>query len=133
MTWEGQQLYLPYEIEEEAEQIQKEHMETNIHAEKIRDYLDTLLPVDWEKWSIDDRRDYYLDPKKIEEKGKVQRTKVSIKELMIELFNVPEHQLDNYRAKEYNDIIRSFEDWEYKTSVRFYEPYGRGRGFQRKM
>lgn len=132
MTWEGQQLYLPYEIEEQAEQIQKEHMETNIHAEKIRDYLDTLLPVDWEKWSIDDRREYYLDPKKIEEEGKVQREKVSIKELMIELFNVPEHQLDNYRAKEYNDIIRSFEDWEYKTSVRFYEPYGRGRGFQRK-
>lgn len=131
MTWKDQQLYLPLEIEEEAENIQKEHMETNIHADKIRDYLDTLLPEDWESRSIDDRQDYYRDPENSIREGKVQRTKVSIKELMYELFNVPDHKIDNYQAKEFNDIIRSFEDWEYKTNMRFYKPYGRGRGFQK--
>ena len=132
LTWKAQELYLPYEIEKDAEAIQAEHMEVNVYADKIRDYLDTPITDDWERMSLEDRRDYYADPSAIADRGTRERTKVCVREILAEVFNTPDHKIDNYRAKEINDVLRSFDDWEYKGSMRFYGPYGRGRGYVRK-
>jgi predicted P-loop ATPase len=129
--WEGgEPLYLSYEMEEEAQRIQEEHKEVDIRVEPIRQYLDTLLPEDWEELSLSDRRDFLTDNFE-GRKGVKQRDRVCVLELVQEAFNQDINKIDNYRAKEFNDIMHSLSDWEYKTTVRHYKPYKRGRGFVR--
>lgn len=132
VLWDkGETLYLSNEIEQKAFDVQEEHKEVDIRVEPIVKYLDTLLPEDWEEMPLDERRDYLGDNFQ-ERVGVKQRDRVCVLEIVQEVFGQNTSSLDNYKAKEYNDILHGLPNWEFKFSMRPYRPYKRGRGFVRK-
>lgn len=129
--WEqGEELYLSSDIENDAFKIQEDHKEVDIRTEPIVKYLDTLLPEDWEKMELEDRREY-LDTNYRGLIGVKKRDRVCVMEIVKEVFGYNTNNLDNYKAKEFNDILHSLDGWEYRASMRPYAPYKRGRGFVR--
>lgn len=132
VLWDmGETLYLTEELEDEAFKVQEEHKEVDIRMEPIVKYLETLLPDGWEDMDLDDRREY-LDTNYKGLVGVKQRDRVCVLEIVQECFNQNTNNMDNYKAKEYNDILHSLDGWEYKAGVRLYKPYKQGRGFMRK-
>lgn len=80
-------LYLTGELEEAAKEAQELHTEDSAKAGLIEEYLNTLLPEDWDKKDISERRNflqgYDFDG---ETKGTVKRERVCAMEVWVELF-----------------------------------------------
>lgn len=140
----GEKLYLDTpEMEKAAKLVQMQHSEDNTKHGMILEYLEKLLPLDWKDWDIGNRRNYYHDRNcyplnsKIDMGERVKRDKVCAAEIWVELFEGDRADLNPFKSKEINDILRSMEGWaEYDGSedgkVRFGKHYGKQRAFVRK-
>lgn len=116
----GEPLYLDEALEAEAAVQQERHMEESAIAGLIQDYLDRLLPEDWELRDIPARRAYLHGTDFGDEKeGTVRRDRVCAMEVWVELFEGDPKQLTPAKAREINDILRRLPDWE---------PYNKGTG-----
>ncbi len=112
-------LYLPREIEAEAEEIQKQHKETSTKEGPIRDFLERKIPRDWNRWDLSQRRAFWngiteTDESKLEERGRVCAV-----EIWCELFGGTQINFTRRDALEINNILSSLDGWERsKTSLR---------------
>ena len=85
---EGEPLFLTNELEAVANQEQVAALESDVREGMIAEYLDTLLPEDWNSMDISERRaflrgDMLTAGNRI---GKVKRTVVSAVEVWVECF-----------------------------------------------
>lgn len=125
-------LHFTQEIEEIAESIQKEYLEESPMAGEIREYLDRLLPTNWEDMSIDDRRAFiHGDMFGGAPVGTVVRDRVCIQEIWRELYKGDPKSLDRMRAREIGDVLRTTPGWEPVSTIRIGSIYGRQKGFKR--
>lgn len=132
---EGEPLVLEGALEEEALRIQLSHTEGGELVGLIEEYLDMLLPEDWESMDIYDRRDYVANYGDDDHCGSVQRERVCALEIWCEVLGGDRKNLQNAKAREIIDILQSIKGWSpYSKSVgkmRFGKMYGVQRAFVR--
>lgn len=115
----GEKLFLDSEILEEAIKVQVEHTESNSKEGFIREYLEILLPEDWEDMDISSRRAFIHGTEFGSLRGIEKRNKVCAAEIWVELFDGDARQLNPAVSREINDILKKIEGWG---------PYENGRG-----
>lgn len=132
---EGEPLVLEGELEEEALRIQLSHTEGGELVGLIEEYLEMLLPEDWESKDIYDRREYIRNYGDDDHCGSVQRERVCALEIWCEVMEGDRKNLQNAKAREIIDILQSIKGWSpYSKSVgkmRFGKMYGVQRAFIR--
>ena len=85
---QGEKLYLPPEIEALAKNEQREALEADEREGLVQDFLDTLLPENWDKMDTYERRNFLdgVGVGGIGQIGTVKRTTVSNMEIWCECF-----------------------------------------------
>ena len=130
---EGEPLVLEGALEEEALRIQLSHTEGGELVGLIEEYLDMLLPEDWETMDIYDRRDYVANYVDDDHCGSVQRERVCALEIWCEVLGGDRKNLQNAKAREIIDILQSTPGWNPYTKgtgkARFGGLYGPQRAF----
>ena len=132
----GERLYLTPELESEARQIQEAHTQESEKAGAVREFLDMLLPADWEERDIGQRRAFIHggDFGK-EEVGTIRREQVCVMEIWCELFFGDQKDLTRAVSLELHEILRNTPGWKPYTKgtgkLRF-GPYGAQRAYIRE-
>ena len=124
----GETLYLSRELEKLAREVQTAYEEENPKTGIIADYLDRLLPEDW------DARDPYNRRAWLENntEGTVKRTTACTLEIWAEALGGNPDKLDRYAAKEIRDIMAGLPGWKHQgAKLRTIRPYGRQRYYER--
>jgi predicted P-loop ATPase len=126
----GEQLYLPKELERVAREVQETYEEENPRAGIVAEYLDRLLPEDWDDLDIYARRQW-LETDAV---GTVQRTTVCTMEIWAEAFGGNPDKFDRYAGKEIRDIMARLPEWRRRGNERItVKPYGQQRYFERSV
>lgn len=117
----GEELYLSEELEKEAILKQELHTESSMDEGIIQNYLDMLLPEDWDDMDLNDRRQYIHGGEfKEKKKGTVARNMVCAMEIWMERMNGSLNDpWKNSRTREIHAILGKLEGWR---------PYSRGTG-----
>lgn len=127
----GETRYLSKELEEQAYLRQKEHSESDERSGLIQQYLDTLLPENWEEMDLYSRRNF-IQGDELSEKGTVKRDKVSVAEIWCELFNKPQSEMTRYNTKDIHAIMKSMEGWKESKNPVNIKNYGRQRVYRKE-
>lgn len=109
----GEPLYLDARVNQLAKMEQREAMEADEREGLVRDYLDTLLPDNWESMDLFERRNYlngtgFAD---IGLKGNVKRAAVCNMEIWCECFGKERANLKRMDSNELASILIKL-DWE---------------------
>ncbi len=112
-TKAGEQLYLEPRLETFAKEEQREALESDEREGLVRDYLDTLLPENWEKMSLFERRSFLSGCEFEESKlvGNVKRTSVSNIEIWCECFGKERTNLKRVDSNEISAIMAKVGGW----------------------
>lgn len=125
----GEELFLPRELEEAAREIQDLYEEENPRAGLVADYLDRLLPEDWDAMDLYARRAWL----ETGGEGTVKRRIVCIMEIWAEALGGNPDRYDRYAGKEIRDIMAGLKDWRRSKKDRItIQPYGRQRYYERR-
>ena len=116
----GEELFVPKEIEELAEDYRSEATSEDPIATSITEYLDILLPEDWEQYNLERKRLYIQEELNNEphmHKGVSARTRVTAKEISTELFCTDPKEEARGRAqiKSINMIMSYHPEWTAKV------------------
>lgn len=132
----GESLVLEGDLEEEALRIQLSHTESGELVGLIEEYLEMLLPEDWESLDIFDRRDYIRNYGDDDHCGSVQRERVCALEIWCEVMEGDRKNMQNAKAREITDILQAMRGWSPYTKgtgkARFGRLYGPQRAFVRE-
>lgn len=129
----GEQLYLDAKLEAYAQEEQREAMEQDDREGFVREYLDMLLPKDWDDMDIYRRRDYFKDtsdPTRPE--GVRERTEVSNLEIWCECFGKAKEDIQAKDSYTIAAIMKRMKNWEKPTIRKQIPIYGRQRIYTRK-
>lgn len=131
----GEVLYLSGDIEAEAKLKQEEHREVSVREGLILAFVEKQVPVDWAKWSIDRRRDFWAGQLHTQEGQSVElveRDRIAAIEIWCELFNGSAKDAKTADIREINAILASMDGWKRSETVLRVGPYNVQRGFVRK-
>lgn len=130
----GEKLYLSDELDAKARQIQDDYLDSNTDELQgiLRQYLDVLLPEDWDMWDLSRRRAFFRNPDPLEVVGKVRRERVCAAEFICERMG------RDITDKEYRylsrKVCRLIADmgWERLSTTKHAQGlYGAQKGFRR--
>lgn len=123
-----EQLLLSGQVEKMAQAMQARYEEENPKKGIIEEYLERLLPEDWDGMDLYARREWLDDGKE----GTVRRERVCSIEIWAEAFGGNPDKIDRYISKEINDILSSTPGWFRPDGSKISTPYGRQRFFRRR-
>jgi putative DNA primase/helicase len=132
MMEEGETLFLSKEANELAKIEQKNHSSTDERTGIIAEYLDVKLPENWGAKDVYQRRDFLAD-EKLEKEGTILRDYVCVAEIWCECLNKDRNEMDRYKTREINEILRSLEGWEQSKSTKNFKNYGKQKYYSRKI
>ena len=125
----GEALYLPKELERTAREVQESYEEENPRAGIIAEYLERLLPTDWDSKDLFSRR-AWLESDAV---GTVKRTTACTLEIWAEALGGNPDKIDRYVAKEIRDIMAGLSGWTHQgAKQRTIRPYGRQKYYERR-
>lgn len=127
-----EKLYLSPEAEKIASIEQKKHCEYDERRGIIEAYLNIDLPVNWDSMDLFERRMYFDNPK-VYEKEKQERIYTCVAEVWCECLGKNREDMDRYKTREINDILKSLDDWEFINSTKNFEIYGKQKFFAKKL
>ena len=129
----GEPLYLSAELEDYARQEQRDAMEQDDREGLVQEYLEVLLPDNWDDMSLYDRRDYIREPSDpTRPTGRTRRDTVSNIEIWCECFGKPKEDMRSADSYAIASIMAHIEGWEKPVrSVRL-PIYGKQRVYTRK-
>jgi len=127
---DGEELYLKDELAEYALTIQAEHTEESDKAGMVYEYLDTLLPDNWDSLDLSERR-VFLAGDFMGGNGTSKRNRVCAMEVWCECFGGDPKQLSNIQAREIRSILDHAEGWERYDGKLTFSIYGRQRSYRR--
>jgi hypothetical protein len=119
----GETLHMSKEAEGVARIEQAKHSETDERGGLIEDYLNRLLPEDWDDKDIFERRTFIND--KLSAEGTIEREFTCIAEIWCECLGKEKHDMDRYKTREINDAMRSLDGWEQSRSTKNFKLYGK--------
>lgn len=110
---EGERLYLPRELEREAQRRQEDHNEVaaDERAGIIEAFIRREVPENWDELTVKQRRDYFQYGNNGEVTSLMEtrkRATITAVEVLAECFGQPIDERTRYRTKEINQILRSF-------------------------
>jgi putative DNA primase/helicase len=126
----GERLYFSDEAEATARMEQISHSEVDERRGIIEYYLNKRIPKEWSKMDLDARRMYLEDPAQKFEGS--TRTKVCVAEIWCEGLGLDPKQMDRWKTRDINDIMKSLTDWEYKSSTANFGTYGKQKYYSLK-
>lgn len=129
----GETLHLPKELEPIAVQEQKEAMEQDEREGTIRDYLEMLLPENWESMTLYERRNF-INGSEFEGSRKVgvkKRNRVCNMEIWCECFGKERGNLKRQDANEIAAIMSNIEGWKRPEGKMRFSIYGVVKGYVR--
>lgn len=129
----GEDLYLTGELEAAAVESQEAHREEVEQAGPIREFLGKRVPVDWNKWSLDQRRAFWAGGI-VDDVELVERDRVCALEIWCELYGRSATDLRRPDAHAINQALSCVRGWvKNKTAMRFGGPYGVQKGWRKKL
>ena len=126
---EGETLYLSGVESNIAKIEQRKHSEFDDRRGLIEDYLDKLLPDDWDSKDLYDRKAWLNDP--LAKAGHARRDYVCIAEIWCECLGRDKHDMTRYNTRDINDILRQLEGWSLSTSTKNFPIYGKQKYYKR--
>ena len=114
-----------------ARRVQEEHTEMNGKQGLIENFLNMLLPKNWETMELDKRLLFLSGGFGEQEEGTEVRTCVCAIEIWQELFRGDPKAFSQAQAREINNILRQMRGWRSQNSVNC-GIYGRQRAFIRE-
>jgi putative DNA primase/helicase len=128
----GEKLFLEGELEQTAQRIQTDALESDDREGLVREYLDKLLPTNWDELELSERRSFIRgDGFSDGLKGEVKREMVCTLEIWCELFGKEPSAMRKIDSYEINAILRKIEGWEQSDKVIRMPLYGPQRVFVR--
>ena len=121
----GEKLHLAPEIETLAKEEQREALESDEREGLVREYLDTLLPEDWDSLDVFDRRAFLAGSgtNNIGRVGTVRRTRVCNMEIWCELFGKDQGNLGRAESNTLAAMLTKL-GWSRKEKKERVKPYG---------
>lgn len=134
----GEKLYLEGEAAAEAYEQQKLAMEADERVGLIKDYLDRLLPENWEEMSISERRTFiHGDDFGEAATGIMQRERVCVAEVWCELFRKDLMAMKRTDIDDLHGLMRQIDGWGKYTGNRDgklrFKTYGMQRAYSKKL
>ena len=135
---QGEKLYLTGDLLQAAEHIQAESVEADDRIGIVQEYLDKVLPPNWDGLSLNVRRVWLEDgtlPDHLREVGMwdhtKQRTTVSKIEIWSECFGRDPDTMRKIDSHEITAIMRQIDGWEDSGERKQLPIYGRQRVFRK--
>lgn len=125
----GHQLYLSKEAEKIAKFEQATHSEIDDRQGIIVNYLEMLIPKNWNKLGPEERSFYIMEGNY---EGEL-RDYVCIAEIWCECLQKKREDMSRYNTRDINDIMRSLPEWEAQMSTRNFSIYGKQKYYSRKL
>lgn len=125
----GENLFLEGEDAIQATEYQNAAMETDEREGIVREYLETLLPENWDNLDLGQRRDFLSG---FNEGGTVRRTRVCNMEIWSECFAKDPAMMRKIDSYEIAAIMQKMDNWE-KCGRATFPIYGRQRYYQWHM
>ena len=126
----GEKLYLPKSLEKKAREVQESYEEENPRAGIVAEYLEKLLPINWDEMDSYSRREWLETDTG---QGTVKRTTVCTLEIWVEALGGNPDRIDRYAAKEIRDIMAGLPEWRHQGNKKITcKPYGRQRYFKKE-
>lgn len=130
----GESIYVDKEhLKSVVEEEQEKHFDVDPMASSVINYLDMLLPDNWDKMEIYDRRAYIQgknDFGEIDNKGTHKMEKVCVMEIWCEVYGKEKSECKQSDSRAIKDIIMKTGEWEMsKGTLSFGKEYGTQRGF----
>lgn len=129
MYKKAEPLYMENHLEDMAVQAQAEHLESDPREGIILNFLDELVPEDWNRRNAENRRTFYMNMFSNTELCKVKRDRICAVELWVECFHQDKGKMKNSDAREFNNILRRLPGWEEIKTPRDTAAYGKQRVF----
>lgn len=109
----GEKLYLETGLESLAKEEQREALESDEREGLVREYLEMLLPEDWDKMNTYERRNYFCgtDFGEVKREGKYKRESVSNIEIWCECFGKDRSNLRRADSNEISAIMAKVKGW----------------------
>lgn len=128
----GEPLYLSGKVENEAKIEQEAHRESNAKEGLIREFLEKLVPLDWEKRSLSQRLMYWSGEfRRADGEEARLRDRVCALEIWCEVFNGDIKYMKRADALEINGILGSVDGWKRHNSTMRFGYCGTQKGFVR--
>ena len=128
----GEALYLSKEIEALAIEQQESHREASGKEGMILDFLEKLIPSNWDQMDPLKRKMYWQGTLQLPEGALlVPREKVCAVEIWVECFNGDPRYLKRMDSTEINNVLQNMRGWKRNKTTRRYGPYGQQKGFER--
>ena len=131
--WEsGEKLYLEGDLVDQAEEAQKSAMEEDERKGLVEEYLNTLLPENWDKMDLYERRNYLSEkdsPTSV--KGTVRRETVSNLEIWCECFGRAVADLKPSDSYTIAALMTQIDGWTRTDRIKKLVNYGRQRLYVR--
>lgn len=125
----GEPLYLSKNVEKMARKQQEDHREVSAKAGTVMEFVNKGIPVDWDSYTLDQRRAYWSFDYKSYRGNLTKRDRVCAAEVWTECFNKEISASKRQDMMEINGILRGMEELTYnKKSMRF-GCHGIQRGF----
>lgn len=125
----GEQLYLNGDAQMLATQQQLDHVEIDERQGLIEQFLETPIAEWWDTLDIPSRRMWYYSDD-LPPKG-VRRETVCVAELWCECFGREKIDMDKYKTRELNDIMRGLKGWRAANGTKNFPNYGKQRYYVR--
>ena len=126
-----EKLYLSHEAEKIAKSEQSSHSESDERKGIIDAYLERQLPDNWDSMDLYQRRDFLVD--ELNPKGTTPRDYVCVAEIWCECLGRNREDMDRYRTREINDLLKSMPEWEPCKASKRFSIYGKQKYYVRKL
>lgn len=128
----GEPLYLDAALESKAKEEQREAMEQDEREGLVREYLEILLPQNWDSMDIYSRRDYFRDADDpTRPQGTIKRDTISNIEIWCECFGKPKEDIKSFDSYAISAIMARIDGWERQNRPRRIAVYGLQRVYTR--
>ena len=126
----GEKLHLEKDIEAIAKEKQSERIEENPYAGITQQYLNMLVPSNWEDLEPYMKKDYFMGYKEPKNKEHLEPiTRICAMQIWCEALGGEVKTFNKNIAREINDAVKSIKGWESTKVIRFKGVYGVQRGF----
>ncbi len=128
----GEKLYLEGDLIKAAEEVQRDAMEVDERQGMVEEYLERLLPEDWNTMDIYNRRSYISERNNpMAKKGVVKRMTVSNAEIWCECFGRSIADLKPSDSYAIAAIMIKVTGWKRTNKVKQQPNYGKQRVYER--